>query len=98
MNLQMHRNAKARVRKIKVYGDDWSGDIEFSEEPGNAKIADTTLDVAHGFSSPLAQELAAFFAADVARIDSLCDIRNALPALQLADLITKDALSGGFAK
>ena len=96
VNLQMHRNANARVRKIEVYGDGWSGDIEFSKEPGNAKIGDTTLDVAHGFSSPLALELAAFFAADVAQIDSLCDIRNALPALQLADLITKDVMVREF--
>jgi len=61
VEVEITREADERSRKITLSGIDSSATMDFSSEPGRAHLNGAEIDVASGFSSPLACELKSFF-------------------------------------
>ena len=80
------RDADARRRAIVVRGSNGEGAIDFAREPGSATVNGTPIDIATGFSSPLACELetAARGMVDTP-VARFCQVGQAIEAVMLAD-------------
>lgn len=94
VDVTMTRRSTTRTRQVKVEGMGWKGDIDFASEPGHATIDGAALDVATGFSSPLARELSAFLGVGDGAIDAACLLPNALEALTVASDISDRVAAG----
>lgn len=60
ITISVQREAKGRKRSLRVSADRGLAEIDFTIEPGLARINDRMVDVATGFKSPLALELSHF--------------------------------------
>jgi hypothetical protein len=60
IRILMQRDCAQRTRLLRVNGADWQAQLDFATEPGHAEIEGATVDIANGFSSPLAVQLRAF--------------------------------------
>jgi hypothetical protein len=79
------RGASTRQRIIEVTGTKGRGRLDFSQEPGVAKINGTPLDVSTGFASPLEAALRFFLSATPQQCEAAaCSPRVGLEATRLA--------------
>lgn len=78
VSIRMQREAERRIRRVLVEGVGWQGDFNFSIEPGQATLDGQDLNVAEGFTSPLAAELQAFLADELPPLIRLSAAQEAI--------------------
>ena len=81
LSAELKREAKQRLRQITVHGENFVAELDFSEEPGSAKLNGRAIEIQRSFSSPLAAELASFF--DNTMTES-CMVQNAAECIRLS--------------
>ena len=81
MTVKMARDRSKRERLLTVQGDGYTAALDFAREPGTAQIDNTALDVAEGYSSPLAAELTGFLGG---QMPDLALLENAAEAIRIS--------------